>query len=168
MVPCEDLAPGGKHQDQALASNDYFSYRNPLKNRKPGGFLCPINIEKLGLQGNYGSEVFEYLEISVYGCDQETLPAGEVCANDADVAYNTFNIGFVSPQPNIAGDDPEEMVVYRTEVSHFYYLDPTHTQTSNIFFQRSILLLKKYIWDFFDFTEYELEIVEHASTQHKS
>ena len=49
MVECTLLAPGGQYEDQALASNDYFSYIDPLKSRKPGGFLCPINIEMLGL-----------------------------------------------------------------------------------------------------------------------
>ena len=57
------------------------------------------------------------------------------------------------------------MVLYQTDVSHFYFLNPTLLQTNNIYFMELIVKLKDNIWDIFDFSEYELDIIEYSHTQ---
>ena len=86
------------------------------------------------------------------------------CATDEEVTNSKFNMAFLKPQPNIAGDNPDEMIMYLTDVSHFYYLDPTHVQTNNIFLMESTVRLNDNIWDIFEFSEYELEIIEYSRT----
>ena len=86
------------------------------------------------------------------------------CATDEEVTNSKFNMAFLKPQPNIAGDNPDEMIMYLTDASHFYYLDPTHVQTNNIFLMESTVRLNDNIWDIFEFSEYELEIIEYSRT----
>ena len=57
------------------------------------------------------------------------------------------------------------MILYQTDVSHYYCLDPTHVQTDNIYLMESTVRIKGNIWDIFEFTEYELEIIEYSKTQ---
>ena len=43
--------------------------------------------------------------------------------------------------PNILGEDRTKYVQYSQDVTHYYYLDPTHGQTTNIFFMESMIEL---------------------------
>ena len=66
--------------------------------------------------------------------------------------------------PNILGSNHEEVIKYREDTNHFVYLDPTHTQTMNIYFMENTMSLKDNIWDIFEVTEYEVSIAEHSHT----
>ena len=70
--------------------------------------------------------------------------------------------------PNIMGEDKHEVVQYKVDVNHFFYLDPTHTSIQNMFFMESTMSLKDNIWDFFDFSEYEVVIPEHSNVSEAS
>ena len=71
----------------------------------------------------------------------------------------------LSPIPNILGKNKENLVKYQQDLSHFIYLDPTHTQETNIFFMESTILLKEDVADIFELTEREVSIFEHSSSQ---
>ena len=70
--------------------------------------------------------------------------------------------------PNIMGEDKNEVVQYKVDSNHFFHLDPTHTYVQNMFFMKSMMRLKDNIWDFFDFTEYEVAIPEHGNVSEVS
>ena len=61
LVDCKDMAPGGIYADKALVGPDLFAYENILKGRKEITFLCPLEPQRLGLEGNFGMETFEYV-----------------------------------------------------------------------------------------------------------
>ena len=52
------------------------------------------------------------------------------------------------------------MIQYVLDWKHYYYLDPTHSRETNIYFAEAILNLKDKWWDFFEFTEYALLMFE--------
>ena len=52
------------------------------------------------------------------------------------------------------------MIEYSLDWKHYYFLNPTHSQSTNIYFVQSILNLKDKWWDFFEFTEYSLLMFE--------
>ena len=62
--------------------------------------------------------------------------------------------------PDILGVDHKEVTIL--DDSNFYYLDPTHRQTTNMYFMESTMSLKENIWDIFEFTEQETQILELA------
>lgn len=49
-------------------------------------------------------------------------------------------------------------------MNEYYYLDPTHRQRTNFFFMESTLQLKDNIWDIFEFTEYEMNVLEYSKS----
>ena len=53
---------------------------------------------------------------------------------------------------------------YKQDLTHFYYIDPTHMQMTNMFFMESIISLKDNIWDVFDVTERDKGMFEHGYT----
>ena len=38
--------------------------------------------------------------------------------------------------PNILGQTSEEMIQYVLDWKHYYYLNPTHSQETNIYFEK--------------------------------
>ena len=67
--------------------------------------------------------------------------------------------------PNILGEDRAKNVHYSQDVTHYYYLDPTHKQTTNIFFMENTIEVNDAVWDIFEFTEREVNIFEKSYTQ---
>ena len=47
--------------------------------------------------------------------------------SDEEIANTSINFAFLSPVPNIAGDDQDEMIIYQIDVASYFYLDPTHS-----------------------------------------
>ena len=75
--------------------------------RDPFKFLCPTIevVESLQIAGDIGSDVFQYVDIDVIGCQ-----LGDECLPDSYVSKFKFNFMFVSAQPNILGQNKEEVV----------------------------------------------------------
>ena len=62
-------------------------------------------------------------------------------------------------------DHTSKNIHYSQDATHVYALDPTHTQTANLYFMESTIRLKKYIVDIFEFFEEELTMYDHSYTQ---
>lgn len=67
--------------------------------------------------------------------------------------------------PNILGDDPNDVLHYQQDLTHYFHLDPTHRQDTNIYFMESTIRTKDNIWDIFEVTEADVKIYEHSYSQ---
>lgn len=85
-------------------------------------FLCPVNIDSLWMTGEFGSEVFDYVQFSLLGCD-----LGDECVSDAELVKRTFNIVLVNGLPNILLENSENYVEYAQDRMTYFSIDPTHT-----------------------------------------
>ena len=104
------------------------------------------------------------MKISLEGCK-----LGSACLSDNEISRISFDFSYLEAYPNILGSNKDEVVRYREDsTNHFAYLDPTSTQTMNIFFMESTLSLKDNIWDIFEAAEYEVSIVEYSHTTRNS
>ena len=67
LVSCKELQAGGLYEGQT--NNEALDFVNPFQGRKQyKDLLCPVGLQSLTLQGNFGSENFTYMEISLKGC----------------------------------------------------------------------------------------------------
>ena len=77
-----------------------------------------------------------------------------------ELADTQINFVMLNTYPHILGKERKDVVDYGTDVTHYYNLDPTRRQSTNIFFQENTINLKDNIWDLFDVTEYDVTIYE--------
>ena len=63
-------------------------------------FLCPVGLDVMSVQGNFGSEKFNYVKVEVEGCD---LGEGE-CMSDEELIYQSFNFVNLRGYPSLLGD----------------------------------------------------------------
>lgn len=66
LVPCKELGPGGLYEQELIG--DVAERIEIILARANKKFLCPVNLESLPVLGNFGSEQFEYVEVSLSGC----------------------------------------------------------------------------------------------------
>ena len=71
------------------------------------GYLCPINIEEMSVQGQFGSSIFNYVRISLEGCD-----LGDECLPDEEVSGTYFGFVHLRAHPSLLGADEESVVSY--------------------------------------------------------
>ena len=149
MVSCSQLMEGGMYYQRT--NNKAFRVDNLLKGRKDSAFLCPVELDSLELQGNFGADNFNFVKMRLHGCDNSNIDVE--CASDLEVSQTTFNFAMLSAIPNILAADHTEIVSYSADLTHFYYLDPTHALDVNVFFLESTINLKDNVWDFFEYSE---------------
>ena len=89
-----------------------------------------------------------------------------MCLSDTEIADKTFNLAMIKAFPSILGEDRTKVIDYSQDLTHYYHLDPTHEQTSNLYFMESTIRLKDNVWDFFEFTERDQLMYEHSYSQH--
>ena len=156
LMDCEELQEirGGLVQELEV-----FKRVVNLQQRREMYFLCPIKVDKLQLAGNYGSSLFEFVEISLTGCELEVG-----CLPDDELSKQNFNFLFLGAQPNILGNKKNQVIHYSEDVSTYFHIDPTHRQIANLLFMESTIRLKDNIIDIFEFTEYEVNFAEHSQT----
>ena len=68
LVPCEELLPGGKYEGRS--NNPHFDIQALVDNRW-ATHICPIDIGTINLTGIYESPTFNYVKISIKGCQLE-------------------------------------------------------------------------------------------------
>ena len=110
----------------------------------------------MSVQGNFGSEKFNYVKVEVEGCD---LGEGE-SMSDEELINQSFNFVNLRGYPSLLGDETETVVSYSQDFTYFKVLDPGNTQSSNVFFMESIINLKDNILDIFDTEEFDVPIFE--------
>ena len=157
MVDCTEVLPGGQHSENA-ENNAEFSFEQLMEGLDASNFLCPINLDSLTIGGKEQSDLFEFVQISLKGCN-----LGADCLSEKEVAKTTFNFVMAKSLPNIMGEDhTSKDIHYTQDTTHIYALDPTHLQTANLYFMESTIRLKSYIWDIFEFLERELFMYEYS------
>ena len=67
--------------------------------------------------------------------------------------------------PSILGEDRSQVVAYQQDLTHYYFLDPTHIQETNIFFMENTIRLKDNVWDFLELGERDEKLFEHSYSQ---
>ena len=87
--------------------------------------LCPVGLESLTIRGDFGADNFDFVKISVIGCDL----GPDLCFTDAEIAKKTFNLPMLKAFPSLYGDeeDRSQVIRYTEDDTHFYYFDPSHT-----------------------------------------
>ena len=108
-----------------------------MKGRVDTSFLCPVNLEALRLQGSISSTDFKYFKIGVKACVDR--PDCRTRENFPDVG---INLVMLKAQPDIFKRNRGEVIDYITEVNKRYLIDPVTSQTENLYFQESEVLLK--------------------------
>ena len=78
-MPCEELLPGGKYEGRS--NNPRFDIHALLDNRW-ATHVCPLDIGEINLTGIFDSPVFNYVKISVKGCQLED----GTCSDDEAVS----------------------------------------------------------------------------------
>ena len=77
----------------------------------------------MSVQGNFGSEKFNYVKVEVEGCD---LGEGE-CMSDEELIYQSFNFVSLRGYPSLLGDETETVVSYSQDFTYFKVLDSGKT-----------------------------------------
>ena len=152
LVDCRDLT-----SDQL--NNEAFDVVNFPEGRieKDVKFLCPIGLEKLSLHGSFSSGDFEYFKIQILGCQAEP------CKPKEEIAKKRISFAMIKTSTNTFAKNYEDLVEYSTDVTHDYFLDPTHGQTINMYFIESQMGIKDNQWDLLDvYEEHEERFVEFA------
>ena len=75
------------------------------------------------MQGNYGSDFFDYFKIDLYACDPAEI---EDCFGDEELYDINFNFIMIKAYPNILDDNRENIVVYQQDSTQYYFIDPWH------------------------------------------
>ena len=78
LVDCDELLAGGAYEGQS--NNEALDVKDIFKGRQNARFLCPVEVEEMTLQGDYGTENFSYVAIRVNSC------IGDNCATRQEVA----------------------------------------------------------------------------------
>ena len=73
-----------------------------------------------------------------------------------------YNIALSEVTPNIMAKDHDGLLMESPDTRHFFYLDPFHVQKENIFLSISKMKVNQSYWDFFEFTESEIEFTSKA------
>ena len=90
MVDCREFLDEGKYANKTTLANKILLSNLDLSRKKDASFICPSGKEReMSVQGTFGSEVFEYVKLSLKGC---TL--GDQCLSDEEITSKSFN--FVS------------------------------------------------------------------------
>ena len=114
---------GGVHEGKT--NNEDFSFEQLFRLKKGGlGYLCPIGVEKMSVQGNFGSESFNYVKIEVEGCDLGEAEGD--CMSDDELIFQSVNFVNLRAYPSLLGNNPDEIVAYSLDTTYFKMLDPSY------------------------------------------
>ena len=133
MVSCSELLPGGAFEDYGNIFNDYLSLDTLLNGPNNEKYMCPLNLDSMLVEGSYEDEIFQYVKIEVSGCQL----GPDQCTEDKLVAQENFKVVMSNASPNILAQNEDEVINYMNDARHFYFLDPSHIQTENMFFGSS-------------------------------
>ena len=100
-----------------------------MKGRSDTNFLCPVNLQSLRLQGSVSSHDFKYVKIGVKACVDRLD-----CKTRSNFPDAGINLVTLKAQPDIFKRNRDQVIDYKTEVNKRYLIDPTSSQTENLFF----------------------------------
>ena len=141
LVDCKELLPGGAYENQS--NSQIIDYANIYKGRRQASFLCPTDIDQLYVQGNFGSDIFEYVKIAVKPCVEGNCVAKE------DFPDAGTSIVMTKAQPDIFSKDRETVINYSTEISDYYAIDPLTRQILTMYFYQAEINLRDFFYDIF-------------------
>ena len=84
MDSCSKFLKGGPYEHMIVNEKvkEQMSEASAIfKSRGGQTYLCPVGLESLKVRGDYGSENFDFVKISLKGCDL----GPEECASEAEV-----------------------------------------------------------------------------------
>ena len=119
-----------------------------MQGKKPNGWLCPSELESLEVRGSWGAPNFDYVQITLLGCN-----LGSECIPKEELHRRVFNLSILKARPNLLAENKEETILYETDMSTFFYIEPRMYQTENIYLMESTITLEDNIWDLLKFDE---------------
>ena len=142
LVRCEEL------WKKNAFNNQNFQYSKLQQGKKPFGWLCPSELESLEVRGSWGAPNFDYVQINLLGCN-----LGSECIPKEELHRRVFNLSILKARPNLLAENKEETILYETDMSTFFYVEPRMYQTENIYLMESTITLEDNIWDLLKFDE---------------
>ena len=117
-------------------------------------FLCP-NTTSLTIQGNFGTREYQYIEISITGCElPEDGPPEEQCYNETESKdlFSWTEVKFITLESNIDFSKKylEDVITYTTDYDTYFLLDSSDTQTVEYNYMKSTMKLdnEAFTWIF--------------------
>ena len=86
MIDCKEYLEGGLYAG-LYEGTTKMKLIESLFVKHSATFLCPHGLDRLVVQGHYGSEAFRYVTITVDGCDL----GPEECMADEDITRKPLN-----------------------------------------------------------------------------
>ena len=71
------------------------------------------------MKGEYGDELFEFVKITVEGCE-----LGDKCASDEEIMQQDMTFYTLRSLPNLLTNNRDEILHYYKDNSYYRYLDP--------------------------------------------
>ena len=90
---------------------------NAFRGRKDAGLLCPIGLASVPITGNFGSKSFQYMKLSVKGCQLDD------CATEDTINNTGFNLVMLQAEPNIFATEHDSVIDYIQDLSFFYIMN---------------------------------------------
>ena len=100
------------------------------------------------------------MQIALYGCD-----LGDECEEVEKLHKNTINLAILKARPNLLGEEKDQTILYETDMSTFFYVEPRLYQTENIYLMESTISLEDQIWDLIEYEEKNKSITQVESKQ---
>ena len=121
LIDCREYLKdgGGTHSHVDLGNKRQLLEGLLLTRKNYAKFLCPSDIDSLKVEGNFGSEKFQYVKIKVEGCDlgeEECLPLEEI-------EGKTINFLSLRSHPSLLDKEVDHAVKYNTDQSYFKFID---------------------------------------------
>ena len=66
---------------------------------------------------------------------------------------------------NLLSEYSDDVITYVKDTAHFYWLDGTYTEVTNLYFTESFVKLKDQMWDIFEFSEKEISFYEYTDSK---
>ena len=92
-------------------------------------FLCPVNLDSMILEGNFGSKVFKYIEIKAVNCNRDDCLPHEELMNKSINFISLKSYPSLLKQDNSHDDhhnnaEEGEVIEYCEDFSYFKYIEP--------------------------------------------
>ena len=114
MVDCLELLD--ETDGTNYSNNEKFDIKKIIKSLN-NKFLCPKDLDALNLQGNYGDDIFDFIKVTIDGCQLNE----DECQPEEAVEGTYFNFVMLTAFPNV--EDKTQAIEYKEDVRNYYILN---------------------------------------------
>ena len=77
-------------------------------------YVCPFGMDSMKVTGHIGSERFDYVKLSLDGCN-----LGAECFSDLEIVNQDFDFSTIKTWPNLISDDIDDVVTSTPDFSYY-------------------------------------------------